>query len=178
MAQRKNTLHSNATHKSQSPPKLLRERLKDIEIRLVDLADFLEISRPTIYKFIQMYETGHKENIESKLLRFFDFVMTEKQLDKSKTMGYIIENLVQPRTKSTQDRKQIIANLLKKEHVVKIAFIDAVAQTDIFDPILDYLLECKKILGKNKKQLSENEIAKIQPLNELYNKLGLRLDIR
>lgn len=177
----KNTC-DNTTQISQAHPKLqsilLRERLKEIEIRLVDLADFLGISRPTAYKFIQMYETGYKDNIESKLLKFFDFVMNEKDLDKSKAMSYIVENLVQPKAKSTQDRAQIIANLLKKENSVKIEFIDMVAQTQVLDPILEYLLECQKILAKSKKALNEEEVAKITPLNDLYNKLGLRLDIK
>ena len=31
---------------------LLRERLKEIDLRLVDLAELLKISRPTAYKFI------------------------------------------------------------------------------------------------------------------------------
>ena len=113
MTQQKNKTNTDQT--SQAPPKLLRERLKEIEIRLVDLADFLNISRPTAYKFIQMYETGYKDSIEAKLLKFFDFVMSEKGLTKSKAMSYIVENLVQPKAKSTQDRAQIIANLLKKE---------------------------------------------------------------
>lgn len=172
-------IYKNKAQKvNQFPPKLLRERLKEVEIRLVDLADFLGISRPTAYKFIQMYETGYKDSIEAKLLKFFDFVMTEKGLDKSKAMSYIVENLVQPKTKSTQDRAQIIANLLKKENSVKIEFIDMVAQTQVLDLILEYLLECQKILAKSKKALNEEEVAKITPLNELYNKLGLRLDIK
>lgn len=113
MTQQKNKTNTDQT--SQAPPKLLRERLKEIEIRLVDLADFLNISRPTAYKFIQMYETGYKDSIEAKLLKFFDFVMSEKGLTKSKAMSYIVENLVQPKAKSTQDRAQIIANLLKRK---------------------------------------------------------------
>lgn len=164
---------------SQKMPKLLRERLKEVEIRLVDLADFLQVSRPTAYRFIQMYETGYKDSIEPKLCNFFDFVMQEEQLSKSEAMSYIIKNLVQPN--NIQDRAHIIANLLKKESSVKVAFIDAIARTQVLDPILDYLLECQKILSKGskgKKTLDKEEREKLAPLGELYAKLGLRLDIK
>lgn len=97
----------------------------------------------------------YKDNIELKLLKIFDFVMTEKGFGKSKAMSYIVGNLVQPKTKSTRDRIQIIANLLKKDNSVKIEFINMVTQTQVLDPILEYLLECQKILAKNKKALNE-----------------------
>ena len=53
---------------------LLRERLKEIDLRLVDLAELLKISRPTAYKFIELYEIGQRDKFDSKILRFFDYV--------------------------------------------------------------------------------------------------------
>lgn len=31
---------------------MLKERLKEIDLRIAELADYLQISRPTMYKFI------------------------------------------------------------------------------------------------------------------------------
>ena len=36
------------------------------------LAEFLKISRPTLYKFINLYEIGQKDNIDGKILKFFE----------------------------------------------------------------------------------------------------------
>ena len=35
---------------------MLRERLKNMEIKITELADYLQISRPTMYKFIEYYD--------------------------------------------------------------------------------------------------------------------------
>lgn len=49
------------------PPTLfLRDKMKEINLRLVDLAQFLELSRPTVYKFIDYYEMGQKDRLEPK----------------------------------------------------------------------------------------------------------------
>ena len=47
-------------------PILLRDKMREIDLRLVDLAQFLELSRPTVYKFIDYYETGQRDRLEPK----------------------------------------------------------------------------------------------------------------
>ena len=47
---------------------MLKERFKEIDLKITVLADYLQISRPTMYKFIDMYEEGNYENINKKKL--------------------------------------------------------------------------------------------------------------
>ena len=153
-------------------PILLRDKMREIDLRLVDLAQFLELSRPTVYKFIDYYETGQRDRLEPKILRLFDFI--SQASSKASVMGYVIENIVKPKEQSPQDREHQIANLLKKENKVKIDFINRIAESQVFDPILDYLLQCEMILAQGK-ALEELEIAILEPLIALYQALGLKL---
>ncbi len=163
---------------SSSPQKLLREKLKDIDLRLVDIAQFLEISRPTTYKFIEMYELGKRDKLDSKILKFFNFIMQTPNVNKNMAISYILENLVKPKQEYI-DKRQIISNLLEKDNNMKIEFIETLTRNDILDPILGYLLECQNILGrKDRVSLTDEEKTIIQPLSELYNRLGIKLDIK
>ena len=120
---------------------LLREQLKEIDLRLVDLAELLKISRPTAYKFIELYEIGQRDKFDSKILRFFDYVC-QNDINKMDAISFILNNISMPENQSNKDKKQQITNLLKKDNEVKVNFIEKLTQVDIFDPILGYLLEC------------------------------------
>lgn len=156
-------------------PILLRDKMREIDLRLVDLAQFLELSRPTVYKFIDYYETGQRDRLEPKILRLFDFI--SQASSKASVMGYVIENIVKPKEQTPQDREHQIANLLKKENKVKIEFINKIAESQVFDPILDYLLQYEMILAQGK-ALEEQEIAILEPLIALYQALGLKLPFK
>ncbi|MBQ9292242.1 MAG: hypothetical protein IJ211_03100 [Campylobacter sp.] len=154
---------------------LLSERLKNIGFHLIDLAEFLKISRPTLYKFINLYEIGQKDNIDGKILKFFDLVCNNENITKIEAMAFVLNNTIL--VEAPKDRVAHIGKLLKKENKVKIDFIDKISKSDIFDPILEYLLECEKICSK-KRTLSKNDIEKIEPLRKFYLELGLKLNFK
>lgn len=152
---------------------LLREKLKELDIRLTDLAIFLKLSRPSIYKNIEYYELGQRDKLEPKMLKIFNFIMNEKTISKTGAISYIFECVIKP-NEQTEERKNIIANWLKKDNPTKIDFIDRLTKSEIFDPILPYLCECEKILS-SKKALSETQQQKLMPLKEFYAKLNLKV---
>ena len=160
---------------------LLRERLKEIDLRLVDLAELLKISRPTAYKFIELYEIGQRDKFDFKILRFFDYVC-QNDINKMDAISFILNNISMPENQSNEDKKQQITNLLKKDNEVKVNFIEKLTQVDIFDPILSYLLECEKIITSNnrsrKKRLSDDDDKKLEALKQFYNALGFKLNIK
>nr|WP_315018035.1 hypothetical protein [uncultured Campylobacter sp.] len=160
---------------------LLRERLKEIDLRLVDLSELLKISRPTAYKFIELYEIGQRDKFDSKILRFFDYVC-QNDINKMDAISFILNNISMPENQSNEDKKQQITNLLKKDNEVKVNFIEKLTQVDIFDPILSYLLECEKIITSNnrskKKELSDDDDKKLEALKQFYNALGFKLNIK
>lgn len=159
----------------------LREKLKDIDLRLVDLAQLLDVSRPTAYKFIELYEIGQRDKIDTKIVRVFDYIC-QNDASKIQAMTFILNNIIKPNIQSDDEKEQNIVNLLKKESEVKVKFIKCLTESDLFDPILNYLLECENIITKNnitkKSMLNSDEKEKIKPLKEFYNSLGFKLNIK
>lgn len=74
---------------------MIKERLKDVEIRLTDLAEYLQISRPTMYKFIEYYDEGEYSLINKKVKKLFDYITENKLAGKNNVINYIMTNLVE-----------------------------------------------------------------------------------
>ena len=53
---------------------MLEDRLKELDIKKTELANYLDISRPTMYKFIESYDNGEFETINKKVLKLFDYI--------------------------------------------------------------------------------------------------------
>ena len=51
---------------------LLRDKLKEVGLKLTDLAEMLDLSRPTLYTLIENYELGQRSKIEPKILNSFN----------------------------------------------------------------------------------------------------------
>lgn len=152
---------------------LLRQKLKTLDLSLVDMAHFLNISRPTLYKLIESYELGHRNKIDSKICNIFDFIIHTPNLCKTKAISYIIESFSKPQIQSAKERKEAIAHWLKKEDSMKVDFIYMLGNSEVFDPILPYMLECGKILAK--KNIGEKEREMLKILSDFYLALGLKL---
>lgn len=157
---------------ANSSVEFLRDKMKKADFKLVDLAEFLDISRPTAYKFIELYEQGQRDKLDEKVLRLFKFIDTNKS--KIEIINYIAG--MKQSAQSTLKRRDLIANLLEKESKVKIDFIDLLTQSELYDPILEYLLECAKIASKPKP--SQKEVKCLAPLRNFYHSLELKLNIK
>lgn len=151
---------------------LLSDKMREIGFRLVDLAEFLDISRPTAYKFIDIYETGQRDKLDPKIVRLFEFI--EKSESKISVINYIIKHIA--KSKDMQTRKAQIASLLKKESATKVDFIELLSVSEIYDPILSYLLSCAKLATKV--NLTQKDEAFLVPLNAFYNALNLKFNTK
>lgn len=166
------------TFSPKSSVKFLRDKMREADFRLVDLAQFLDISRPTAYKFIELYETGQRDKIESKILRLFEFIDKQDNVSKIGIIKYISAmNLGKKENTTNQEvklkKEELIASLLKKENKTKIDFIALISVNEIYDAILEYLLECAKIIAKSNP--SKNDLVKLQPLKVFYTSLNIKL---
>lgn len=171
------TKNTQNTSSIKSSVKFLRDKMREADFRLVDLAEFLDISRPTAYKLIELYETGQRDKIKSNILRLFEFIDKQENVNKIGIIKYISAmNLGKQEHQKNQDiklkREEIIASLLKKESKAKIDFIALISTNEIYDAILEYLLECAKIIAKTNP--SKNDLAKLEPLNAFYTSLNMK----
>ncbi|WP_144107238.1 methyl-accepting chemotaxis protein [Brachyspira hyodysenteriae] len=105
--------------------KLLREKIRDLDLRISDLAEYLKISRPTLYKYIDMYEEGNRSTIDTKILNLFDYIQNTKNIGSNNVIYYIMNNIVENiNTSNTEEDKRMkIKSLLKTENKTKEDFI-------------------------------------------------------
>lgn len=159
--------------------KFLRDKIRDLGLRLIDLSEYLEVSRPTMYKYIELYEQGHKEEINPRVLTLFDYIENNHStISKNNAINFILNNIVRVEAENiskNEDKKIKIKNLLKKENKSKENFIYILTEDNFFDPILDYLMECKKLSDK---KLSAENREFIKPLEDLYKTQGFKIKLK
>ena len=155
--------------------KLLRDKIRDLDLRISDLAEYLKISRPTLYKYIDMYEEGNRSTIDTKILNLFDYIQNSKNIGNSNVIYYIMNNIIENSNtnNSEEDKRMKIKSLLKTENKTKEDFIYMLTEDNFFDPILDYLMKCKKLSADN--NLSDEDYEFISPLMSLYKSQGFRM---
>lgn len=160
--------------------KFLRDKIRDLGLRLIDLSEYLEVSRPTMYKYIELYEQGHKEAVSAKILTLFDYIENNySNIGKNNVINFILNNIVRVEAENiskNEDKRIKIKNLLKKRgNKSKENFIYELTEDNFFDPILEYLMECKKLADK---RLSAEEIEFIKPLENLYKTQGFKIKLK
>lgn len=72
----------------------MKERLKQLDLRLTELAEYLNISRPTLYKFVDYFENGEYALINEKALKLFRYIDSSPGIDKKAVLLYIMTNIV------------------------------------------------------------------------------------
>jgi len=59
-------------------------------IHVTELSELTNISRPTIYKFIDMYERGEKDRINKDILKLLDYIEREPRMSKRNAIYYVM----------------------------------------------------------------------------------------
>ena len=145
----------------------LRDRLRELGIKIVDLANMLDISRPTLYKHIESYETNALENLDSSYIALFNYITQNEFINAKNVFIYITQNILKLKEKDFQGKVAITGNAQKD------AFITLLLESNRFDDLLGYFVSCYELLEKD--TLSDESKAFLQPLLKLYESLGLKL---
>ena len=72
----------------------VRDKLRDISVRLVELANYLKVSRPTMYKYLELYENQEYTKIDKVTYDLFTYIDTNENLSKPALMNYLINKIV------------------------------------------------------------------------------------
>ena len=143
---------------------MIRERLREMEMKITELADYLHITRPTLYKFIENYDAGDNEGINKNVLSLFDYIENNPLAGKKTVINYILTNLVSEKemcesaevAKYSKVKKYITNNA----NSIKTRFIELLIAKDDFDDIVPYLVKIEKVLGKRKLTKKEETLLK------------------
>lgn len=86
--------------------------LKTYGIKLTDLSEFLQVSRPTLYRYIELYEKGDTTSFNHKILDLFNFITSPEEKNKAMITSYIMRNFVDSDDLSTDYMEAIKGILL------------------------------------------------------------------
>lgn len=150
---------------------MMKERLKDIDLKITELSDYLQISRPTMYKFIEAYDNGDISVINKHVLKLFKYIDENPLIGKKTVISYILTNLVEEKelgdTKENRIYNQIKRYLIANPDSAKSQFIQLAVQKTDYDEAIMYLVKIYPLLRKRK--LSNEEIAFLKPYDDITN---------
>lgn len=150
----------------------LRDRLRELGIKIVDLANMLDISRPTLYKHIESYETNALENLDSSYIALFNYITQNEFINAKNVFIYITQNILRLKERDFQG-SMAMGRVAITGNAQKDAFITLLLESNRFDDLLGYFVSCYELLQKD--TLSDESKAFLQPLLKLYESLGLKL---
>ncbi len=151
----------------------LRERLKNMELRITELADYLQVSRPTMYKFIDYYENAEFELINKKVLKLFNYIKENELVGKKNVINYILTNLTEIKELGDSGELEVIKKIKKfiisNPESKKSQFYVLSASTEIYDDVIVYLVRIHSLLKKRK--VTDEEKHLLQPYLDFKKKL-------
>lgn len=141
----------------------MKEKLRDLGIKTTELSEFMKISRPSLYKYIELYESKEYKQIPEKVLRVFKYVDKYKNLTKEQIIAFTIGEFSDT---ETSDKKEAVRNYLlnKGMNDPKIDLMYVLATTDSLDAVVQYLASAGKILDEG-----EMDDSKIYQVSRLVN---------
>ena len=152
---------------------MLREKLRDIDLRITELADYLQISRPTMYRYIELYDSNEYDEINKKVLKLFNYIMTNPLVGKKVVINYILTNLVEVKELECKDEASDLTTIrrfiLDNPNSNKSEFIKIITEKKVFDNVISYLIDIYPLIKKRK--LTDEEIEKLKlydEINSLY----------
>ena len=150
---------------------MIRKRLKDLDIKITELAGYLQISRPTMYKFIESYDEGKKKEVNANIRKLFDYIEDNPLIGKKHVINYVLTKMSSIQEADTSEVNEIVHSI--KEYISnnstseKTQFIKTLASNSRFDIAVHYLMEIKPLL--NKKKLTDEEKEKLEPYNKIIS---------
>lgn len=113
----------------------VREKLKSIKIRLNELALYLNVSRPTLYKYLELYENKEIDKIDKKTYDLFKYIESTRGLTKPILMDHLyneylvlsddslisdIKDLMNKNNELNEKKIQIIKIVLKYKNLKEV----------------------------------------------------------
>jgi len=149
----------------------LRNKLKESQMRLVELASYLGISRPTLYKYLELYEAKEYNEIDKRTFDLFTFIDNTRNIKRPALMDYLINKII-PMESSTGSDVETISNVRKLSESnndidkKKMEVINVISSSTKFDDVMDLLAR----LSNHKTKVTINTI--INKINKGENQNG------
>lgn len=146
---------------------MIKDRLKEIELKITELSDYFQVSRPTMYKFIDAYDNGEYLIIHQPILDLFRYIDSDSLIGKKSAIAFIIQNTVENKSLDTQSM------LKNNDNSIKNQFIELILTKSDFDDMVEYALKIYPLI--NKRQLSDVEINLLKPYDNIQLLMNLNM---
>jgi len=125
----------------------MKERMRELNIKMTELSEYIKVSRPTLYKYIESYEEGDYGSIPGRVVSLFK-VMERPDATKEQVISYIISSFNEDDgTDSAEAVRRYISD--PSSSPSKVEFLQKVATTNCLDSIIPYLNDCIDILSSD-----------------------------
>ena len=141
---------------------MIRQRLKELDIKITEIAEYLQFSRTTMYKFIEAYDSGDYGEINKRVLALFHYIDDNDLIDKRNVINFVLSKLTE--TKELGDdvsdkRLQEVSHLLTQNpDSEKSRFIMECCTKSSYDTLIHYMLEIEPILKKKRRTEAEKKL--------------------
>ena len=117
----------------------MENKIRDLDIRYTELAKYLNISRPTLYKYIEDFNGKQYSKIDYYVLDVLKFIKRKTTISKLQVIDYIIkQKQMLPNDHLVEKMKNLIDNERKEELLVKL--LD-VFKKDDFEKIIESIIK-------------------------------------
>lgn len=120
-----------------------------MNIRITELSDYLGLSRPTLYKFLEQYEMGKVKGINKDVLKLFRYIDGTSNIGKTNVISFILNNINSKL--DSQERggnSSSVYGLIEKTTPSKREFVINILESGLIDNLIPYLNECFEISKK------------------------------
>lgn len=148
---------------------MIRNRLKELDIKITELADYLQLSRTTMYKFIDAYESKNYSEVNKKVLKLFKYIDENDLIDKRNVINFILSKLTN--LKEMEDDEKLSSLNLIRQYLInnpnseKSLFIKNCCEKSSYDIFIHYIIEITPLLNKKKHSNSEKKL--LEPYNQI-----------
>lgn len=152
----------------------MKERLRELNIKLTELSEYVKVSRPTLYKYINSYEEGDFKSLPDDVLALFRF-MERDDATKESVVSFAISSFSE--TEDVDAGERIRKYFLSaSETNPKTEFVSKLISSDVLDDILPYLSNYIDIMTA--KDFSEEKLYQIARLVNLRSNVTKNVPLK
>ncbi len=131
----------------------MKERMRELGIKMTEMAEYLKISRPTLYRYIDLYGSGGEAELPANVLNLFRFMETPG-ISKEQVISFMIGEFGDTSESETKDSiRRYVSS--KPDSDPKVRLISAIVDSDCMDAIVPYLTNSIEIMSRGAQDESE-----------------------
>ena len=142
---------------------MIKDYLRENDIKITELASYLNLSRQSMYFFIDCYDSEKFSNVNPKVLKLFNYINEHPLAGKKAVISYILNNFVEIKdldeSFNSNALKSVRKLLIENPESKKSQFIQYIFEEKTYDFIINYLVDIIPLV--NKKRLTKIEKEKL-----------------